>query len=667
MTSTLPQLNVIACQRCRQKKLRCDREKPTCKRCRLRSFDCLYEAPRYGKRKGVAVPGPIIHGSAAATSPDISGLVSRIEALERAAGSTSTSANSSNPSPRDSQRNHDYDHHIDARNPSAKRTNLRGFRFRLDPLLSASDEKVFIPLETAVSWVHAFYDSQSTLGLILPIGKDFMLTIPTILGSPYVQVDIRVVILYYGALHEGMRLDHVLSASDKNKYSLYFYRKALQYMEEWQRQDQVNELSLHVAFWMTYQARFQLDFDLSYHLHIRACQISRDLGLLDLDTDATVPPRPPPDSSRTSASPSAPTETPRPADTMDTVYRDVHRIFFWHILIADDHLFRHHLYRPGSIDMGTWKVAVPDLSARRHLSDIKKDTRIYFEASLRLSLIELKFSELLESSRSWPTSSAGFSLSEAGQVAIQDLLMEVDSVLSEWQIEQLLCQVSSKVNAYLYAQLIWRATSMITSFLRISPRNTSWPKEQDKALEHKAAHRSISAMRSLLAVDQDGLYRNLGCFKSFMTPCLGILFGNIFATPSEQSAATDLALTSWVQTIVTECAAERPELKSLELFLLTLNAYAHLSFGQRFSSPETFARTRACDWQNTPGRSVDSSSIVPQYTATGSLSREEEETLGARGISVADLYNDPYQALSVLERSLLTEPDPHCHWWTFDS
>lgn len=77
-----------------------------------------------------------------------------------------------------------------------------------------------------------------------------MLTIPSIIDNPYVQVDVRVVILYYGALHHGMLLSPGLHIAEKSKYSLFFYRKTLQYMEQWLLQDNINELSLHVTFWM---------------------------------------------------------------------------------------------------------------------------------------------------------------------------------------------------------------------------------------------------------------------------------------------------------------------------------------------------------------------------------------------------------------------------------
>ena len=77
-----------------------------------------------------------------------------------------------------------------------------------------------------------------------------MLTIPFIVDSPFVQIDVRVLILYYGALHQGMLLTPGTNTDKKSEYSILLYRRALYLMEHWQRQDQINELSLHVAFWM---------------------------------------------------------------------------------------------------------------------------------------------------------------------------------------------------------------------------------------------------------------------------------------------------------------------------------------------------------------------------------------------------------------------------------
>lgn len=291
-----------------------------------------------------------------------------------------------------------------------------------------------------------------------------MLTIPSIISNPYVHVDVRVLILYYGALHYGMLLSPGLKTSEKTKYSLFFYRKALQLMEKWQLQDQLNELSLHVAFWMVspfslyslslpgtprhaggsgwpsafvmiytkergkqaHEAYSQLDFDLSHRLHGCACQIARGLGLLQLDAENPFP------SSFREISPQSSENPRRPAGMMGTVYRYVHRIYFWHILILNDYSFRYHLYRSGNIDSGTWKVGLPDFSTGQSPSNIQRDTEVYFEASLRLSLIELKYSDL-ENSSVLHTSADGV-LSEAEQVKLTNLLLEIVAMLSEWQV-----------------------------------------------------------------------------------------------------------------------------------------------------------------------------------------------------------------------------------------
>lgn len=128
---------------------------------------------------------------------------------------------------------------------------------------------------------------------------------------------------------------------------------------------------------------------------------------------------------------SQPPMNPRwPRDSMGTVYRDVHRIYFWHILIPNDYAFGRHLYRSSNIDLGTWKVDLPDFSTRQSLSDIKEDTQIWFEASLRLSLIEVKYSELVKRHNVY----SAFMLDESQLAEIRELLVEIETVLAEWKI-----------------------------------------------------------------------------------------------------------------------------------------------------------------------------------------------------------------------------------------
>jgi hypothetical protein len=117
---------------------------------------------------------------------------------------------------------------------------------------------------------------------------------------------------------------------------------------------------------------------------------------------------------------------------MDTVYRGVHRIYFWQILMMYDGLFRHNLYRRGNIEIGTWKVSIPDLSTWRTFSDGDRDTQVYFEVSLRLARISLRYSEM-QGNMDLRLGSDGM-LDVSGRAEVMDLVLEVGAVLSEWNI-----------------------------------------------------------------------------------------------------------------------------------------------------------------------------------------------------------------------------------------
>jgi hypothetical protein len=164
-------------------------------------------------------------------------------------------------------------------------------------------------------------------------------------------------------------------------------------------------------------------------------------------------------------------------------------------------------------------------------------------------------------------------------------------------------------------------------------------------------------------------------FKCFFTPCLGVLFGNILTSTSKELAASDLALTLWVQTIVSTCAEGRHELKSLEMFLQTLNHYAQLVLQQIWPSLRPQAQTRL-DSQSSPPtdtgdpgarQAISSDTRLPGSVIASSLHKDEFEFLDSYAIDVAELSNAPYQTVLALEKSILTEPDPHRQWWTFES
>lgn len=166
------------------------------------------------------------------------------------------------------------------------------------------------------------------------------------------------------------------------------------------------------------------------------------------------------------------------------------------------------------------------------------------------------------------------------------------------------------------------------------------------------------------------IFRLHSYFKCFFTPCLGVVFGNILTATYKRPAESDLALTLWVQTVVSRCAERRHELKPLELFLQTLNHYAHLKLRQRWPNFRPQANTHL-DCQSSPPTATKDQRTGPVIASNASpsesLHEEELEFLDRYGIGIAELSNKPFQTVLLLEKSILTAPDPHRQWWTFES
>lgn len=97
-----------------------------------------------------------------------------------------------------------------------------------------------------------------------------------------------------------------------------------------------------------------------------------------------------------------------------------------------DSLFRNNLYRRGNIEIGTWKVSLPDLSTWRTFSDGDRDTQVYFEVSLRLARISLRYSEL-QNNVDLRLGGDGV-LDAPGRAEVMDLVLEIGAVFSKWNI-----------------------------------------------------------------------------------------------------------------------------------------------------------------------------------------------------------------------------------------
>lgn len=129
--------------------------------------------------------------------------------------------------------------------------------------------------------------------------------------------------------------------------------------------------------------------------------------------------------------------------------------------------------------------------------------------------------------------------------------------------------------------------------------------------------------------------------------------------------------------VLTECGKTRKGLYSMRMFVRTLRRFSHifiqqnvrgaqLDHGQEPSAlSEAMRRGVVEDILDIAWQTSESKSPLPG-SPSEVLGEEELQFLNERGVDIQQLYDNPCQAIMELERSLLTEPDPHCGWWTFD-
>lgn len=117
----------------------------------------------------------------------------------------------------------------------------------------------------------------------------------------------------------------------------------------------------------------------------------------------------------------------------------------------------------------------------------------------------------------------------------------------------------------------------------------------------------------------------------------------------------------------------------MKRFVRTLRRFSHISVQQKFrpglqldqdheepsALSEAMRRGVVEDILDVAWKTSESTSSLRSPT-TEVLGEEELQFLNERGVDLQQLYNDPCQAILELEKSLLTEPDPHRGWWTFD-
>lgn len=187
-------------------------------------------------------------------------------------------------------------------------------KLRIRPDLSRSNVSLLITPDEARQCVEAFIAMVKTL--VVPeifadaLDTELLRTLPSIIGSPYINIDPGVYVMYYAAVHYG--LNQVRGPGDALTQAAYL--KALEHVPAWLDSPTNTDMDGHIAAMTAWVAISNLDYQLSWKFHCKACHWLKSRGIDNLDVT--------------------------PAMTVaEEEKRDSVRYLYWHIL-STDCLFR---------------------------------------------------------------------------------------------------------------------------------------------------------------------------------------------------------------------------------------------------------------------------------------------------------------------------------------
>jgi hypothetical protein len=187
-----------------------------------------------------------------------------------------------------------------------------------------------IQSDEARQCLEVFFETMNTL--VLPnlfasaVDLDLLRSLPNIIGSPYVVLDPGVHVMYYAGLHEG--LTQIRGPGHAMTQAAYL--KALEHVPAWLEGSTETDMDVYTAALISWTAITNLDYQLAWRFHLKACYTLKSKGIDVLDVS--------------------------PASTFeDEEKKDAPRYIFWHILSMDC-LFRLFWGKPTTVSALTCRI-----------------------------------------------------------------------------------------------------------------------------------------------------------------------------------------------------------------------------------------------------------------------------------------------------------------------
>lgn len=156
-------------------------------------------------------------------------------------------------------------------------------RLRLRSDLTQGKVTLTITPEEATQCLEAFFAMMDTLVVpgVFTTTLDFSLlrSLPYIVGSPYVNIDAGVHVMYYAAIHYGLTQARGLG----NALAHTAYLKALEHVPAWLESPTDTDLDGYTAAISAWVAVNNLDYQLSWRFHLKACHYMKSKRIDQMD------------------------------------------------------------------------------------------------------------------------------------------------------------------------------------------------------------------------------------------------------------------------------------------------------------------------------------------------------------------------------------------------
>ncbi|KAH8422519.1 transcription factor domain-containing protein [Aspergillus melleus] len=393
--------------------------------------------------------------------------------------------------------------------------------------------------ERAARWINLYFDGHQFEAFRVPLDRKFLLSIPDLREIPHVQLDATSQILYYSALVQGLFIDPE-PVPNRSALVRDIYLIVAELADSWVNSVQITVPDLYASFFVLSTALENCKTELAWRSFGHTITIARALGYLTVDADTEVPNQ---------------QGFPEDSRYAQQVSKNRMRFEFWHLLRMDC-VFRLHFGKPALITAGSWAVNFPDPSINGVTHMSTRYIQIHFLASMRLTLVLLKYLDLLE----FTTDDNSATFDES----LDSLITEVESIMRNWNADELFSNTNNHIDLRFCMDIFVSCYKMLIMFHQSKKDNQANIVLSERSLE--VARASMIMIQKIVG-SSTNQYWGISIYFMYEAVPFFILCWGILADPTHKNAQADLGLMAWLGCFVERTSLEQTEKKPISIML----------------------------------------------------------------------------------------------------